>query len=256
MEECFNGDLKSFLDRVGNRWVISPNQEIFDEPNDPVVERNIKDCEIEARERENEKVKTEEKIDAGVDEAIEEIKKKGNGCFSLHSKVILANGKRIEVSQLSIGDKVCCGEKDGKLIFSEIYAIVHADDQTVTQYQRIDYLKKDGTEGTLRLTPKHHLFISQGKTIFAEDVRAHVTELLLFDGKKLIPVIPHRVAKEWELGYIAPFTQNGKIVVDEILCSCYAVAPPYQEIINFAMIPIHWFLEQLDYYNAIIKKSY
>jgi hypothetical protein len=49
--------------------------------------------------------------------------------------------------------------------------------------------------GVLRLTPKHHLFISQGKTIFAEDVRAYETELLLFDGKKLTPVIPHRVTK-------------------------------------------------------------
>jgi hypothetical protein len=71
---------------------------------------------------------------------------------------------------------------------------------------------------------------------------------------------------------MAPFTQSGRIVVDEILCSCYAVAPPYQEIIDFAMIPfqlyswvmpatdckkeIHpylrylkrgqWFLEQID----------
>jgi hypothetical protein len=49
--------------------------------------------------------------------------------------------------------------------------------------------------GFLRLTPKHHLFVSQGKTIFAEDVQAHETELLLFDGVKLSPVIPHRVTK-------------------------------------------------------------
>ncbi|RIA96671.1 hint module-domain-containing protein [Glomus cerebriforme] len=309
MEEDFNDVLKSFLNKVGNRWVISPDLEIFDKPNDPVVERHMNDLkhfiklmpkpyttalfervkiareeklrEIEAREKESGTDKTAEKTNAGVKQAKEEFKKEGGGCFSLHSKVILASSKRIEVSQLSIGDKVCCGEKDGKLIFSEIYAIVHADDQTMTQYQRIDYLNTDGTEGTLRLTPKHHLFVSQGKTIFAEDVQAYVTKLLLFNGEKLIPVIPHRVAKEWELGYIAPFTKNGKIVVDEILCSCYAVAPPYQEIINFAMIPfrfyswimpipncekeIHpylrylkhgqWFLEQLDYYNAIIKRS-
>ena len=51
------------------------------------------------------------------------------------------------MSQLSICDKVCCGEEDGKLIFSEIYAIVHADNQTATQYQKIDYFKEDGTEG-------------------------------------------------------------------------------------------------------------
>ncbi|PKY56173.1 hypothetical protein RhiirA4_549112 [Rhizophagus irregularis] len=302
MEEGFSADLKLFLDKIGWRWVIAPDPEIFKEPNDPVVERHMNDLkhyirllpiyyttelfkkvriarEKELREIEsNEKKTTNEKIDAGLAVAKHEFR--GEGCFPLHSKVILTDGRRIDVSQLSIGDKVCCGEKNGKLIFSEIYAVVHTDNQTVTQYQRIDYLKSDSTEGTLRLTPKHHLFVSQGKTIFAEDVRAYETELLLFDGKKLIPVIPHRVTREWELGYTAPLTQSGKIVVDDILCSCYAVAPPYQAIIDFVMVSfrlyswimpisdcnkeIHpyirylkrgqWVLEQIDYFNTIIKR--
>ncbi|GBB89674.1 hypothetical protein RclHR1_16450004 [Rhizophagus clarus] len=306
MEDDFGDYFKTFLEKVGNRWVIVPNLEIYDSPNDPVVERHMNDLKYYikmmpkpyttelfekvrvAREKQLQEIKkskltgrgiTEQEIDAGIDTAVEEVKKRS--CFPLHSKVILADGNRIEVSQLRIGDKVLCGEKNGKLIFSEIFAVIHADNQTVTQYQRIDYQKADGTGGTLRLTPKHHLFVSHGKTIFAEEVRAYETELLLFDGKKLIPVIPHRVSEEWELGFTAPLTQSGKIVVDDVLCSCYAVAPPYQEIINFAMIPfrlyswimpipdckkeIHpyirylkqgqWILEQIDYFNTIIKRS-
>ncbi|CAB4377437.1 unnamed protein product [Rhizophagus irregularis] len=302
MEEGFNADLKSFLDKVGNRWVISPDPDMFDEQDDPVLERHINDLKTYigvmpkpyttelfeevriAREAELQIIEsnaTDRQLDAGLETAKRLFKDDGGGCFPLHSKVILADGKRIEVSKLNIGDKVCCGEKNGKLIFSEIYAVVHTDNQTVTQYQRIDYLKSDGTEGTLRLTPKHHLFVSQGKTIFAEDVRAYETVLLLFDGKKLIPVIPRRVTKEWEFGYTAPLTQSGKIVVDDILCSCYAVAPPYQAIIDFVMISfrlytwvvpipeckneIHpyvrylkrgqWILEQIDYFNTIIRRS-
>ncbi|CAG8583380.1 14456_t:CDS:2 [Funneliformis caledonium] len=309
-----NEILKTFMNKVSNRWIISPNLEIFSEPHNQIVKghmdnlknyiklmpkpytttlfenvriaREEKLQEIEARSKElleeDQSRIDREKRDAGTDTAMAEIKKQGGACFSLCSKVILVDSKRIEMSQLSIGDTVCCGEENGELIFSEIYAIVHADNQTITQYQRINYLKADGTEGILRLTPKHHLFNSQGKTIFAEDVRASVTELLLFDGKKLTPVIPHRVTKEWGFGYIAPFTQNGKIVVDEILCSCYAVAPPYQDIINFVIIPfrlyswvmpivvckkeIHpylvflkrgqWILEQIDYFNTMIKGSY
>ncbi|CAG8577020.1 10219_t:CDS:2 [Funneliformis mosseae] len=301
-----NKNLKMFMNKVSNRWIVSPNLEIFSDPHNQIVKghmdnlknyiklmpepytttsfenvrisREKKLQEIEARSkelREEDKSRIDrEKRKAGTDTAKAEIKKRGETCFSLCSKVILVDSKRIEMSQLSIGDTVCCGEENGELIFSEIYAIVHADNQTITQYQRINYLKADGTEGILRLTPKHHLFNSQGKTIFAEDVRASVTELLLFDGKKLTP--------EWGFGYIAPFTQNGKIVVDEILCSCYAVAPPYQDIINFVTIPfrlyswvmpivvckkeIHpylvflkrgqWILEQIDYFNTMIKGSY
>ncbi|CAB4421894.1 unnamed protein product [Rhizophagus irregularis] len=301
MEQDFNGSLRSFLDQVENRWVISPDPDMFDESNDPVVERHMNDLKTYiglmpmpytpelfekvriAREKELLEIgsnETDKQINAGLEVAKKGFESGGGGCFPLHSKVILADGKRIEVSKLSIGDNVCCGEKNGKLIFSEIYAVVHTDNQTVTQYQRIDYLKSDGKEGTLRLTPKHHLFVSQGKTIFAEDVRVYETELLLFDGKKLIPVIPHRVTREWEFGYTAPLTQSGKIVVDDILCSCYAVAPPYQAIIDFVMISfrlytwvvpipeckkeIHpyirylkrgqWILEQIDYFNTIVKR--
>jgi hypothetical protein len=175
MEDNFNEGLKSFLEKVGNRWVISPDPEIFSEPNNPIVERHIDDLknyirlmpkpyttdlfekvkvarekklkDIESREKVTGIKKREEEIDAGTETAIEGFKEKGGGCFSLRSEVILASGERIVMSQLSVGDKVCCGEKNGKLIFSEIYAIIHADDQAVTQYQRIDYLTADGTKG-------------------------------------------------------------------------------------------------------------
>jgi hypothetical protein len=43
MEDSFHGSLKSFLDKVGNRWVILPDPEIYDEPNGPVVERHMND---------------------------------------------------------------------------------------------------------------------------------------------------------------------------------------------------------------------
>ncbi|GES76262.1 hypothetical protein GLOIN_2v1579348 [Rhizophagus clarus] len=275
MEGLFDDYFKTFLEKVGNRWVIFPNPDMFDES---VIQRHMDDLkfyiskmpkpyttelfkkvrdarekelkEIESNEKEIGVTKTDEKIDAGTNAAKEEFKNERGGCFPLHSKVILADGKKIEVSQLRVGDEVCCGERN------------------------------DGTKGVIRLTPEHHLFVSQGKTIFAKDVRAYETELLLLDGKKLIPVIPHWVTREWELGYIAPLTKCGKIVVDDILCSCYAVAPPYQEIINFVMISfrlyswimsvpdckkeIHpyirylkkgqWILEQIDYFNTIIKR--
>jgi hypothetical protein len=162
MEDSFNEDLKSFLDKVGNRWVISPDPDMFGEPNDPVVECHMNHLKsiIGVMPRpyttelfEKVRVAREEELlmgndeNAGLDEAKKGFNEEGGGCFFLHSKVILANGKRIEVSQLNIGDKVFCGEKNGKLIFSEIYAIIHADNQTLTQYQRIDYLKADGTDG-------------------------------------------------------------------------------------------------------------
>ncbi|GES76261.1 hypothetical protein GLOIN_2v1579400 [Rhizophagus clarus] len=46
IEDSFNDKLESFLEKVGNRWVVSPNPEIF-EPNDPVLDLHVrKYCEI------------------------------------------------------------------------------------------------------------------------------------------------------------------------------------------------------------------
>ncbi|CAG8566514.1 22038_t:CDS:2 [Rhizophagus irregularis] len=42
MEDCFNDRIKSFLDKVGNRWVISPDPDMFEEPKS-VVERHMND---------------------------------------------------------------------------------------------------------------------------------------------------------------------------------------------------------------------
>ncbi|GBC12438.2 hypothetical protein GLOIN_2v1579418 [Rhizophagus irregularis DAOM 181602=DAOM 197198] len=40
--DCFNDRIKSFLDKVGNRWVISPDPDMFEEPKS-VVERHMND---------------------------------------------------------------------------------------------------------------------------------------------------------------------------------------------------------------------
>ncbi|CAI2169829.1 5127_t:CDS:10 [Funneliformis geosporum] len=225
MENCFNANkiLKQFINKVGDRWVVAPNPEIFDEQKakehmgylknyiklmpkayttamfeNVRIAREKELQEIEAREtKQREKEQIRLKRDAGPRQNL----------------------------RITVEDVFRCA-------LSEVYSIVHSDDKTITQYQRIDYLKADNTEGILRLTPKHHLFNSQGKTIFAEDVRASVTELLFFDGKKLTPdsflTLPSAMFLKWisQLGLLehdpdtnvlAKFPLNvRKILISEI----------------------------------------
>ena len=44
--------------------------------------------------------------------------------------------------------------------------------------------------------------------------------------------------KERKKGYYSPLTRSGTILVDDVLCSCYASAPPYQALFNLALAPL------------------
>jgi hypothetical protein len=68
-------------------------------------------------------------------------------CFAADSKVTLRNGKVIKISELVIGDYVCCGFENGKQVFSEVLLFIHADHNSMTEFQLIDFMKQDGSLG-------------------------------------------------------------------------------------------------------------
>jgi hypothetical protein len=104
--------------------------------------------------------------------------------------------------------------------------------------------------------------MNNGGTGFAKNVIPNKTKLFVSDGEKLVSVTTTRITKvsifilkfyciekkrknsllsfdkERRKGYYSPLTQSGTILVDEVLCSCYASAPPYQFLINFAFAPL------------------
>uniref|UniRef100_U9UN20 Hint domain-containing protein n=1 Tax=Rhizophagus irregularis (strain DAOM 181602 / DAOM 197198 / MUCL 43194) TaxID=747089 RepID=U9UN20_RHIID len=209
--------------------------------------------------RENTKKKFKQlRAKAGSDAAVN--MELGEACFAADSKVTLQNGKVTNISELVIGDYVCCGFENGKKIFSEVFLFIHADHDTVTEFQLIDFMKQDGSQdfftlidliykGTLCVTPEHHIFVNGGGTDFAKNVIPNKTQLFISNGEKLVPVTSARISKERRKGYYSPLTRSGNILVDEVLCSCYASAPPYQALFNFVFAP-------LKIYTKIFPSNY
>ncbi|CAG8566597.1 uncharacterized protein OCT59_025893 [Rhizophagus irregularis] len=262
---------KDFLNSIDNRFTISPNLEIFEEPDDPIVARHIKNLknyiadipnfyttasfekvcmEIERRHleetRENTKKNSQQsRAIAGYNNMVRE----AAGCFAAHSKVTLQNGNVANISELVIGDYVCCGFENGKQIFSEVFLFIHADHDAVTEFLLIDFMKQDGTQGTFCVTPEHHIFLNDGGTDFAKNIIPNKTQFFISSREKLIPVTSTRITKERKKGYYSPLTRSGTILVDEILCSCYSSAPPYQALFNFVFAP-------LKIYTKIFPSNY
>ena len=203
-DQLFNSlaqEEKDFLNRVGNRFTISPNLDIFGEPDDPIVVRHMTDLknyivgipnfyttdvfekvriarERELWEIEERKRRIKERNDhqgrQGAGQENEFIHERSNAglymiieiltniiatsttntidkeeCFAADSKVILQNGKVTKISELVIGDYVCCGFENGKQVFSEVFLIIHADPNAMTEFQLIDFVKRDGSQGDL-----------------------------------------------------------------------------------------------------------
>ncbi|CAI2166201.1 4493_t:CDS:2 [Funneliformis geosporum] len=271
----FSQEEKNFLDRIGNRFTISPNLDIF-EPNDPIFvhhmtnlkeyitnfpdfytisrERKLLEIqEMEHRTREKyEKPKRAEREQRFMQEnqreganaelsIINGLVLDREGCFAADSKVTLLNDKVTKISELVIGDHVCCGFENGKQVFSEVFLMIHADPNAVTEFQSIDFVKQDGSQGKLHITPEHHIFVNNGETDFARNVTPNKTKLFVSGGEKLFSVSPTRVTKERRKGYYGPLTRSGTILVDEVLCSCYASAPPYQDLLNFVLVPLRMY---------------
>ncbi|GBB89675.1 hypothetical protein RclHR1_16450005 [Rhizophagus clarus] len=262
---------KDFLDSIGNRFTISPNLDIFSEPDDPIVTRhmmNLKNYivgipnfytadifvkiyrEIQETEEKELREMRENHINPyqhyntssiTFKDVAKCIIERGGQCFAADSKVILQYGKVTKISELVIGDYVCCGFENGKQIFSEVFSFIHADRDAVTEFQLIDFMKQDGSLGTLCVTPEHHIFVNDGGTDFVKNVIPHKTKLFVSDGEKLVSIVTTRMMKERRKGYYSPLTRNGTILVDDVLCSCYASAPPYQSLFNLALAPLKFY---------------
>ncbi|CAG8438410.1 1588_t:CDS:2, partial [Diversispora eburnea] len=167
--ESLSPKLKSFLDSIGYRYIISPNPDLFPKGH-KIVNNNMEnakefinnfpeayttetfnkvrqareECEkIALLEQEN-KISQEEikKLKEQIDEigrriAKEEAAKK---CFKLDTKVILEGGNLVPMSGITVNDKICVDVINGKLKFSEVYLIAHCDYEDETEFLKVEYI--------------------------------------------------------------------------------------------------------------------
>ncbi|CAG8546867.1 9798_t:CDS:2 [Paraglomus occultum] len=156
-------------------------------------------------------------------------------CFDLDTRVLLENNVFIPMKDVSLGDRICSGMRNGKLEFSEVYLITHNEEIAKTEYRKIGY--NNGSEsGVLRLTALHHIFVNGDRTTdFAHNLIPLKTKILAFNGKELVLATVTNVTTEFRRGYIGMFTRKGTILADNVLCSCYAECKPLQNFIHLVI---------------------
>lgn len=138
---------------------------------------------------------------------------------------------------IKIGDFVKAIDSNGNLIDSEIVSILHKDSNTTSNYSyriRFKNLIKiflkalfqviyDSFGNSLSLTSSHLLFIQNrgyinaAKVQIGDNLRIYSTELKKFNDFKV-----DKISFDFTTGFIAPLTNEGTLLVNNIHTSCYA----------------------------------
>ena len=171
------------------------------------------------------------------------------GCFHGSNKVTLENGEKKQISELENGDSVLAMNKGGSLIFSPVIMQIHQSPEEDSTFRII----RTSLGHNLTLTPNHLIYTRDGNennmlvgggssfyTAFASAVK-NGDYVLVNDGTnelKQDKVV--EVATISLKGFYSPLTEEGNIVVGNILASCYADFENHQ-LQHLAFAPFRWF---------------
>ncbi|CAF2130120.1 unnamed protein product [Rotaria magnacalcarata] len=144
---------------------------------------------------------------------------KQSACFPGSGQVILSNGSKKSLSDIQYGDLVLVG--DGT--FEEVLDFIHANRDQESQYLRIETQK---SMEPLLISANHLIFLFKNKNdeaIFAGNL--HVGDHLkrILDNGQTIADEIVDIQLTTSIGYYAPLTPSGTIVVNGIVASNYAV---------------------------------
>ncbi|XP_034467748.1 indian hedgehog B protein-like [Hippoglossus hippoglossus] len=213
---------------------------------------------------------------------------KSGGCFPGEALVTLESGGQKPISDLQPGERVLASsgsDGSGELVYSEVLTFLDRDLVT----RKLFYTLQTESRTQLSLTAAHLIFVSEGncsegavpapgtlRTVYASDARPGQC-VLVSEGK---PGQNHRegrlsritqVTLREKRGAFAPLTQQGTVVVDGVVASCYAMVDQHC-LAHWAFSPlrlmhswagttgphgdgIHWFSQLLHWLGRLLLDS-
>ncbi|KAK5874816.1 hypothetical protein CesoFtcFv8_027367 [Champsocephalus esox] len=169
---------------------------------------------------------------------------KSGGCFPGDASVTLSSGEQKSLSDLRPGERVLTvGNDTGESIYSEVLLFLDRDLVTRTLFHTLH------TESGARvsLTAAHLVFVSEGnctegmlprglRSVYASDAEPGQCVVVQAGGEGRLSRV-NRVALRASRGAFAPLTQQGTLVVNGVLVSCYAVVEQHA-LAHWAFSPL------------------
>ena len=148
-------------------------------------------------------------------------------CFPETSLVRLEGGTTKSMKDLQVGDKVASMDSSGKLVYSKVVTFLDINPNKPTNYVSI---QTENPAAQVTITGSHLIYqlnrtTRQKSTVHARDLKVD-DFVYVQNGSALGKFTVGRIVsvmRTQNLGAYAPLTETGTIVVDNVLCSCYAV---------------------------------
>jgi len=153
------------------------------------------------------------------------------GCFSTKSTVETPGGLK-EIFKLEIGDYVKTSSGGDELYFTEFLGWM---DRHQSQPSKMLSIWTSSGQVPLTLSESHIVFTPNTGTKYARDIQPG-NYLLRWNGTDMEEVVVEAITPTISVGYWAPLTRSGHLLVDGYLTSCYASFP--HQIADIAMAPV------------------
>ena len=156
-----------------------------------------------------------------------------NGCFPACATALKRGKGHVSMDEIKVGDEVLCISPDGSLGFEPVVAFAHL--LRASRGFAFDFVEVsiDDTLASLFIHPDHMLLLKKANSCTADYVAASTVEpgdlvsCVWFDGT-VIERRVERVGNVSQKGLYCPITRSGTIVVNGVVCSCYA--PPTKSL--------------------------
>lgn len=172
---------------------------------------------------------------------------------------------------LEIGDRVLTQTASGDLVFSRVVMFMDSKPTAIIN----SYVTVETEISSLELTKKHIIFVSKDRmkfeAVFAERVEpGDYIKVLNSNKTKLIEARVTKVQVRSSIGAFAPLTEEGTLLVNGVLVSCYALTEDlntahlsflpwrytYEILKHFAgskpQTGLHWYVRVLRTINSVL----
>ena len=180
-------------------------------------------------------------------------------CFHGSNRVSLENGEIKLMSELKTGDSVLAMNEDGSKVFSPVILHVQQFPDWIAEFLVI----RTEMGYNLTITPNHLIYTRRGneynlhlseissfRAVFASKVRKGDYVLVHVGNTGITKDRVVDVAAVSLAGIYAPVTEQGNIIVESILASCYADFENHK-LVHLAFAPLRWFHLGRKWFDSI-----
>ncbi|CAF5170878.1 unnamed protein product, partial [Rotaria magnacalcarata] len=159
-------------------------------------------------------------------------------CFPSDATVDLINVGKVKLSALKVGDQVRVIDDQNQIIYSPIISFLHRELDEEASYKRIRT-----KTAVIELSDRHLINQRNNGFVWAESLEKG-DEILVLSAKSSNKTIWEKIIEITEVdkqGLMAPLTEQGTIIVNNVHVSCYALVRSHT-LGHIALTPYRWYV--------------